>query len=135
MAKAKKPTTKSETSEAAPAKPVKAAAKKKAKPAVVAGSPLIDTGLAAQTAARLIAAKPVGSGSNDGAKKETSAFRQMKDSLAKGHSSSVQSVLNNSMNPAAKKSSQPFTGGKQVGHNQTFGSDASRNFVPRRTGG
>ena len=26
-------------------------------------------------------------------------------------------------------------GGKQVGHNQTFGSDASKNFVPRRTSG
>ena len=37
--------------------------------------------------------------------------------------------------PKGKKSNLPLHGGKQVGHNQTFGSDASKNFVPRRTGG
>lgn len=107
------------------------------KPAAGApGTPLIDTGLAAQTAARLIAAKGTGSAQgSDAPRPQTSTFKQLKDSLAKGHSASVHSVLNSSMSPAAKKSNLPFRGGKQTGHNQTFGSDASKAFVPRRTGG
>jgi hypothetical protein len=129
MAKAKNPTVKSEEKAAAP----KAPARKKSKPAPPRGSPLVDTNLAAQTAARLIAAKPAASA--EVGKKQSSAFRQLKDSLAKGHATGVQSVLNNTMAPGAKKSSLPFASGKQVGHNQTFGSDASRNFVPRRTSG
>ena len=132
MAKAKKSTTKSEAN---PVKSPKAPVGKKAKTTPAPGSPLIDTGLAAQSAARLVMAKPSVPASADTAKKQTAAFRQLKDSMAKGHNSSVQSVLNNSMPPSARKSSTPFSGGKQVGHNQTFGSDASRNSVPRRTGG
>ena len=34
-----------------------------------------------------------------------------------------------------KKSNLPFGGGKQVGHNQTFGADVTRSGVPRRTAG
>jgi hypothetical protein len=34
-----------------------------------------------------------------------------------------------------KRSNVPFSTGKQVGHNQTFGADASRKNIPRRTGG
>jgi hypothetical protein len=131
MAKAKKSTT--TKLDVNPVKSPKASAGKKAKPVPATGSPLIDTGLAAQSAARLVIARP--SAPADPAKKQTAAFRQLKDSMAKGHNSSVQSILNNSMPPSARKSSTPFNGGKQVGHNQTFGADASRNFVPRRTGG
>jgi len=126
MAKAKKTTA---------ANPAKSPVAKKVKPASVPASPLIDTGLAAQSAARLVAAKTPAKMPGDSAKKQSTAFRQLKDSMAKGHNSSVQSVLNNTMPSAAHKSSTPFSGGKQVGHNQTFGADASRNFVPRRTGG
>jgi hypothetical protein len=132
MAKAKKSTTKSETN---PIKSTKAPIGKKAKSLPATGSPLIDTGLAAQSAARLVAAKTPTPAPVDAAKKETSAFRQLKDSMAKGHGSSVQSVLNSSMTPSARKSSMPFHGGKQVAHNQTFGADVNRNSVPRRTGG
>ena len=147
MAKAKKPTESKEPApaEAPAAKAPKAAAKKpaakkaaaaKSKPAAAPASPYIDTGLAAQTAARLIGAKMSGTPQASGSgKKETSAFKQLKDSLNKGHSTSVHSVLSNSMSPTSKKSSTPFHGGKQQGHNQTFGSDASKAFVPRRTGG
>lgn len=139
MAKAKKTPAASESA-AEPAK--KPAAKKPAakKPAASkpqsTGTPLIDTGLAAQTAARLIAAKGTGSSaSRTEGKKETSTFKQLRESMNKGHASSVHSALNSSMPPGAKKSGVPFQGGKQVGHNQTFGSDASKNFVPRRTSG
>jgi hypothetical protein len=110
--------------------------KSAAKPAGAPATPFIDTGLAAQTAARLIAAKATGGAQgSDAPRPQTSTFKQLKDSLTKGHSASVHSVLNSSMSPAAKKSNLPFQGGKQTGHNQTFGADASRNFVPRRTGG
>jgi len=140
MAKAKKPSAASETPAAENAK--KPAAKKPAAKKAAAskaqpmGSSMIDTGLAAQTAARLIAAKKSGSSpSSTEGKKETSTFKQLRESMTKGHSSSVNSILNSSMPPDAKKSNLPFQGGKQVGHNQTFGSDASKNFVPRRTSG
>lgn len=121
-----------------PAAAKKAAAPKgkaAAKPAGAPANPLIDTGLAAQTAARLIAAKGAGAAQPAAPRPQTSTFKQLKDSLNKGHSASVHSVLNSSMSPAAKKSNLPFQGGKQTGHNQTFGSDASKAFVPRRTGG
>jgi hypothetical protein len=88
----------------------------------------------------MIGAKAGGGGSSGAnaqaggeARKETSAFKQLKQSLAKPHS--VGNLLNSTISPAAKKSNAPFQGGRQVGHNQTFGSDASKNFVPRRTGG
>jgi len=130
----------SKPAKAAARKPAakKAASKEKsgAKPTGTPATPLIDTGLAAQTAARLIGAKAAGGAqAGDAARRETSTFKQLKDALTKGHSNSVHSALNNSMSPAAKKSNLPFRGGKQTGHNQTFGSDASKNFVPRRTGG
>ena len=34
-----------------------------------------------------------------------------------------------------KKSAAPFDPNKQVGHDQTYGSDATRRNVPRRTAG
>jgi hypothetical protein len=70
-----------------------------------------------------------------GEKRETSTFKQLKESLAKPHVASMNNLLNSTAAPGAKKGNLPLHGGKQVGHNQTFGSDASRNFVPRRTGG
>jgi DnaK suppressor protein len=150
MAKAKKPAASKEaapaekTAEAESPKPAAkkpsakkapAAKGKAAKSSAPPASPYIDTGLAAQTAARLIGAKLTNTPQAGGAKKDTSAFKQLKDSLNKGHSSSIHSVLSNSMTPGTKKSSVPFHDNKQQGHNQTFGSDASKAFVPRRTGG
>ena len=145
MAKAKKKD--SETTEAAAPKAAAAPAKKAAKspaktkaaakPAGPAASPMVNTTLAAESAARMIGAKATGFGSsgNAGDKKETSAFKQMKQSMSKPHGASVGNMLNSTTSQAAKKTSLPFQGGKQVGHNQTFGADVSKNFVPRRTGG
>ena len=144
MAKAKKSTgeEKSKAADGPEAKkdvkktaPKKAAAKSAAaKPAPI-GTPMIDTNFAAQTAARMIGAKVTNAAPSGEGKKETSAFRQLRDSMTKGHSSSINSVLNSTMPQSAKKSEMPFRGGKQVGRNQTFGADVSKNSVPRRTGG
>jgi hypothetical protein len=128
--------------------PKKSAAKsgaksKSAKPAAPTAAPMVDTAFAAQAAARMLTAKAGGITSSAapsstapaGEKKETSAFKQMKQSMTKPHAAGVGNILNSTISPAAKKGNLPFHGGRQVGHNQTFGSDASKNFVPRRTGG
>ncbi len=103
--------------------------------------PLIDTAKAAQTAAAMIASgkssmATAGTASTpDGSKAESSAFRQLKESMNKPHSAALGSVLDKTAMSGQKKSAAPFPGGKQVGHNQTFGADVSRRSVPRRTGG
>ncbi len=139
MAKAKK----SETP--VPETPKKPAAKVKAAKAVLKPvakvaapvAPMVNTSLAAETAARMIGAKAGGFNAvvSGGPKKETSAFKQMKESFTKPHAAGVGNMLNSTISTAAKKSNQPFEKGKQVGHNQTMGSDATRMSVPRRTGG
>jgi hypothetical protein len=133
MAKAKK----SESSKASAAKKAparKAPAKKSAAPA---GQPLVDTGLAAQNAAKLLAAGlPRKSGdSTTPAKTESSVFKNLKQGLAKPHLTGLDSVLDKSGPTDTKRSNLPFGGGKQVGHNQTFGADVNRAGVPRRTPG
>jgi hypothetical protein len=142
MAKAKK---QSETTPAAPAeaaptpaakKPAAAAkkapaAKKGAKPAGAPAAPLIDTSLAAAAAAKLVANRDrLAPG---GEKRESGAFKQLKESLAKPASSGPASFLQSTA--PQKKSNLPFGGRNQVGHNQTFGADVNRSGVPRRTGG
>ncbi len=143
MAKAKKsaiPAPESTASEtpkkAAPkAKPAAKAAKPVAKAAAPA-VPTVNTSLAAETAARMIGAKASGFNSvSSGPKKETSAFKQMKQGFAKPHAAGIGNMLNSTISPAAKKSNQPFNTEKQVGHNQTMGTEATRTSVPRRTGG
>jgi len=132
MAKAKK----SET--AAPSATKKPAAKSKAtaKPAIAQAAPMVDTNLAAQAAARMLTAKAAGGlVAPSGDKKETSTFKQLKESFSKPHAAGMGTMLNSTISTAAKKSNAPFHGNKQVGHNQTFGADVSRNNVPRRTGG
>jgi hypothetical protein len=135
MAKAKK----TESSGSAPKAP-KSAAKKstKAKPAMPA-APLIDTGLAAEAAAKNLVAKvttggPGGAASQTPAK-ESAGFKNLKASLAHPAGHSMASLLDKTAVPGQKKSNLPFHGGKQVGRNQTFGADVNRAGVPRRTGG
>jgi hypothetical protein len=140
MAKAsKKPDTKSSETKAE-AKP-KAAAKAKApatkKPASSGGAaPLIDTNLAASAAAAMILNRagtaPAASG-QPVAKKESSSFKNLKDSLNKPASQTLGGTFGNIA--GQKKSNLPMGGGKQVGRNQTFGADVNRAGVPRRTGG
>ena len=123
MAKAKK----SETAATSATKKPAAKSKAASKPAVAQVAPMVDTNLAAQAAGGLVA--PTGD------KKETSTFKQLKQSFNKPHAAGMGTMLNSTISTAAKKSNAPFHDNKQVGHNQTFGADVSRNNVPRRTGG
>jgi hypothetical protein len=129
MAKAKKQPEAQKTS-AAPA------AKKAAKsaPKVSAPAPQIDTALAAQSAASMVANRDrLGGGSGSGDRQESSSFKQLKANLNKPALHGPASFLTSTA--PQKKSNLPFTGRKQVGHNQTFGADVNRTGVPRRTGG
>src|SRR5688572_11374563 len=118
----------------APAKKAPAAKKAAASSPAIGGAPLIDTSLAAEAAAKMIAnrlgaqgAAGTGTGPQDAQKKESSAFKQLKESLAKPHSQALTGMLDKSAPPGQKR---PFTppGGKHAsqGQNQTFGADVNR---------
>ncbi|MDQ3439261.1 MAG: hypothetical protein M3478_02795 [Planctomycetota bacterium] len=149
---AKKSTEKNEPAKkpAAPAKKTAAGAKGKApaasaKKQATGGSgggtpqvPSIDTNLAASNAAAMILNRAATGGNAQGganqpAKKESAAFKNLKDSLNKPASGGLGGNFGSI--GAQKKSGQNFGGGKQVGRNQTFGADVNRTGVPRRTGG
>jgi hypothetical protein len=122
----KPPTAKSETPASAPAKKATAAPP---------SAPAINTSLAANTAAALIAnkaAKGTG-GANAPAKKESAAFKQLKAGLNKPAAGAMGGAFG--IAGQQKKSNLPHHGGKQIGHNQTFGADVNRAGVPRRTPG
>ena len=97
------------------------------------GSPLIDTNLAANAAAAMVAGKVALPNPQQGPKKESAAFKQLKAGLNKPSAGALGGVF--TQQGQQKKSRQPFGGGKQVGRNQTFGADATRTGVPRRTPG
>jgi hypothetical protein len=121
------------------AKSKKPVAKKSSPTTGPASKPSFDTSLAAETAARMIGAKAhgtlAGSAEPDASRKETSLFKQMKETMAKPHAASVDALLNNTVSPGTRRSALPFGSDKQVGHNQTVGSSVSRRNLPRRTGG
>ena len=100
-----------------------------------ANAPAIDTSLAANTAAALIASKAAKSsgGTAPAAKKESAAFKQLKAGLNKPAAGAMGGAFG--IIGQGKKSHLPHGGGKQVGHNQTFGADVNRTGVPRRTPG
>lgn len=147
QSKSTKPAAKAEKSEAAPAKketkpgatvakPAAAAVKgKKAapKPATPASAPMIDTSLAASTAAKLLVNRNMIQGRTGGEKPNSAGFRQMKEGLSKGVSPASIPFLPGS--GSQKKNTQAFGTPNQVGQNQTFGADVNRAGVPRRTGG
>lgn len=137
MAKAKKTEIKEETKPASKAPAAKGKAAKPAKPQ--GGNALgIDTNLVAQAAAMAVGNKALMNERQDDAsdaKKETSTFKQLKESLAKPGGSSLSNLLHAGGGPEAKKSNLPFGGGKQVGRNQTFGADVAKSGVPRRNPG
>jgi hypothetical protein len=140
----KKSTAKAEAKPKDEAKP-KAAAKKSSAPAAApkpkkaakpsASStdvPLIDTGLAAQAAAKMVVnrdllSKPAAE------KKESGSFKQLKESLLKPAVQGPGGLL--SPQGQQKKFNTGFGGRNQVSHNQTFGADVNRSGVPRRTSG
>jgi hypothetical protein len=124
---------------AAKAAPAKSSAKHApAKPAQHSKpmmSPLIDTSLAASSAARMLVAGVGGKNQQkqqQSTKPESSLFKQMKSGLNKPHSAQMDSLLDKTHGPGTQKT-QGFE--KQVAHNQTIGSDAARKSVPRRTAG
>lgn len=74
-----------------------------------------------------------GAKNSDQPKSESSAFKQMKDSINKPTFGTAGGAFGHQA--TSKKSAQSGGPMKQTGRNQTFGADASKAFVPRRTGG
>ena len=109
--------------------------KKKEEPktkTTASGDQLIDTDAAANAAAAMVGGK-VQRPASGGTKKESAAFKQLKAGLNKPSAGALGGVFGGTTQQ--KKSHVPHGGGKQVGHNQTFGADATRSGVPRRTPG
>jgi hypothetical protein len=95
---------------------------------------MIDTSLAAQAAAQMLAAglnKPAPAAST-APKQESAMFKQLKAGLNKPHSATMTNLLDKSHGPEPTKTHPQL---KQVGRNQTFGADVTRSGVPRRTPG
>jgi hypothetical protein len=119
--------------------PKKKAASKKAPAKKVApaaaGTPMIDTSLAAEAAAKMLAAgfnRPAAIDANAPKPQESAMFKQLKAGLNKPHATAMSNLLDQSHGPGPAKS-HPLL--KQVGHNQTYGADVTRSGVPRRTPG
>ena len=130
--KAQKATTKVSTAARQPG--AKPAVNKPLRTAPAPMMPLIDTSLAAEAAAKMVAnrdphAKPEAPEKREG----SSLIKQLKQSLHKPMPQGPGGLLSN-LHPG-KKPNLPFGGRNQVGHNQTFGADVNRSGVPRRTGG
>lgn len=130
MAKAKK----TESAETPKAEKPKAAAKKapvKAKsPAAPTSAPLIDTNLAAQNAARLLAAgfnKPVAS---EGGSGESAMFKQMKAGLNKP--ASLNPLLDTGTNTGLNRATSGFKPNQQSAN---YNANVARTGVPRRNPG
>ena len=111
-------------------------------------APLIDTGLAAQAAASMIANRfvtgaatgPAGHGAAPppaGASQESSAFKSLKEGLNKPSVGGLGGILG--AGGGSRKPNAGFGGPKPSvpggAKNQTFGADINRAGVPRRTGG
>lgn len=107
---------------------------KAAKPAKSAGGaePMIDTALAAQSAAKMLVNKPASADLAAAPKKESAAFKNMKESLNKPHLTGLDNVIG-SVSPQRNNASHFQQ--RQAGRNQTFGADVNRVGVPRRTPG
>ena len=136
-APASKPAAKAPAAKAPASKPTPIANKAEAmKPAGAApASTGIDTSVAATTAAAMVGSKSAlpSDASTQPPKKESAAFKQLKAGLNKPSAGALGGAFGA---PAKqKKSNQSYGGGKQIGHNQTFGSDVNRAGVPRRTPG
>jgi hypothetical protein len=92
---------------------------------------MIDTNLAAQNAATMLRNRAATVPAAQSGGKETSAFKSMKDQLAKPKSglSNILGIGND-----LKKGGGHFNAHQQKGHNQTFGG-MNKTGVPRRTNG
>lgn len=128
MAKASKQTKSEPTGKKKPERKAPAGAAPAAKP-------LIDPATSAAAAAALVGRKIAPATPAQGSQTESTGFRNLKEALNKPHSQTMNSVLDKMSPGKSKTPGFPLGGGKQVGQNQTYGSDASRRNVPRRTGG
>jgi hypothetical protein len=100
-----------------------------------AAKPLIDPAQSAAAAAAMVAHKVSTSTPATGTQTESSSFRNLKQSLNKPHSQTMDSVLDRIAPAKTKTAGFPLGGGKQVGHNQTYGPGITQRNVPRRTNG
>jgi len=112
--------------------PAKSKVEAPAKKPVAPRPSLIDTSLAAATAAKMVAhhTSPVAS---TGEHVDSAAFKKLKEGLNKPSSQGLASFI--AGNAPTKKSGQPFGVQNQMKRGQTFGADVNRAGVPRRTGG
>ncbi len=123
MAKAKKPTVRKG-----------AGSEKSAGKSAPAGVPLIDTNFAAQTAARMLAARAKlkdAAAAPQAGKTESAGFKEMKEHLRRPAAHAASTALGTAYGP--QKTNLPAMGREQVVHNQIQGSN--RVSVPRRTAG
>jgi hypothetical protein len=124
---------KKKSSDDTKSQPAKKEPAKKPSAARSGDAPQIDTTLAANTAAAMIASKAGSAQAPAGVKKESAAFKQFKAGLNKPSAGALGGVFGTPQQQ--KKTHQTFGGGKQIGHQQTHGTDATRTGVPRRTPG
>jgi hypothetical protein len=96
-----------------------------------AGVPLVDTDLAAQTAAKMLLRKPA-SAAPATPPKESGAFKNLKESLNKPALGGLDQIIGST---GPQRSNLPHQRDQQKGRNQTFGADVNRAGVPRRTPG
>ena len=102
----------------------------------MSGAPMVDTSFAAESAARMLAARakmgnaPQAAGT--GAQRESGAFKQMKENLNKPAAGGISSAMGNTFGPNKTNLPNPDKG--HVVRDQTT-SNVNRVNVPRRTGG
>lgn len=126
----KKPATEAKSAAKAPAK--KPAAKKPSPAPAQAGMPQIDTNLAAQSAATMLRNRvSIGGATSQGAKAETSTFKNLKDQIANPKSAALSNIMGT---PGEQKKGSSHFMNQQKGHNQTQGG-FNKTGVPRRTNG
>ena len=106
----------------------------KAAPAAPADVPMIDTSLAAQTAARMLLARATGHVPATPPTGDSSTIKELKEQLAK-----PKAALNSLLQATGGGSSLPGSHlphpRGQSGRASTHGTDATRTGVPRRTAG
>jgi hypothetical protein len=127
-----KATTKSHTA----AKKAPAKSKKPAQAGGMGGMPMVDTSFAAESAARMLAARAKMGNAQQApqadAQRESGAFKQMKESLNKPGAGGLSSAMGNTFGPNKTNLPNPDKG--HVVRDQTT-SNVNRVNVPRRTGG
>jgi hypothetical protein len=122
-----------ETKKSKKSAPAKAKGEAPAKKPAATQPSLIDTSLAAATAAKMVAHHTSAPTASTGEATESAAFKKLKEGLSKPSTQGLSSFISNSA--PTKKSGTPFGVQNQMKRGQTFGADVNRTGVPRRTGG